>query len=457
MGHHARTLTALLAVLATTLVVTSTAAASASVVRVETKPVSISEAFVNRTAVDPPAAVRITNPAPQPGDPDHAECAATSPVAAVAQAVGGMGQLGTSYTDGHWAITSVKGQPPAPAAVTWRWALSVDQTRVSFDEACTSEVPTGSEVLLYAVCLTPSTSNCYTANPIYFRVRDGGPYDVAEQSVPGRGAPVVLRLTPDPSGALPTVTTDEGIVGSWTNAATYLQAGVSFTAKGSHAILAYMNNGSRPPGRMNVCVTEGNDGFCGTTRYQPPAEIPYDPSPCSTNGQDGFCGTTDRSGPITHVVNITNKKQFKKKKGPGQVTGTIDVDPNGVKYVKLRLTRTTTSRVLIKAKKKSSKSKAKKSAVAAKAKKKSSKKRYKTVKRCTVWDHGTGRLESAKCGTKYAKWFDADLNDLRNGFSYSFALTLPAGSYRLEVDAADENGFKDPPAAGRNVLTFVVL
>jgi hypothetical protein len=471
MGHHARTLTALLAVLATTLVVSSTAAARPSVVRVETKSYGSvgTGAFVNRVAVDTTGDVTITD---STGVAPPASCAATSPVAAVLAAVGA-GQLATTFdaTTSNWAITSVKGlsQPPpsvppaAPAGPAWVWRLYVDQAPIDANEACKSAVPIGSEVLLYQACGS-KTQSCYSGTPLYMRVRDGGPYDIASQTVPGRGAPVAVRTIGDrgPTGAV--VSTDEGFSsGSLPTGPLAGQTAISFREYGPHGIIATKGDGSRPPARLALCVTEGNDGFCGSTRYQPPDEIPYDASSCATNGHDGFCGTIDATGPVTHVTNMTQKKQFKKKKGPGQVTGTIDIDPNRVKYVKLRLTRVTTSRVLIKPAK-NKKAKAKKSAAGAtataakgKAKKKPAKKRYRTVKRCTAWSDTTALLESAKCGAKYAKWFDAELDDLRTSFSYSFAMTLPAGTYTLEVEGADENGFKDLPAPGRNVLAFVVL
>jgi hypothetical protein len=468
MGHHARTLTALLAVLATTLVVASTAAAHPSVVRVETYAgrTDVTNAFVNRMAVDTPGGVAIADRVTDPLNPNPpvASCAATSPAAALVHALG-ITQVGFRYDPGtgHWTVGSLKGLAPLavtpPALPAWTWRLYVDQAPMPADEACTTNVPIGSEVLLYQGCGS-KPNGCFSGTPLYMRVRDGGPYDIAQQVVPGRGAPVVVRTIGDlgPTGAV--VTTDEGRTS--TSQATGVlpgEIGTAFTEYGTHAIMASKADGTRPPARLNVCASEGNDGFCGSTRYQPPPEIDYAASPCPTNGHDGFCGTTDTTGPVTHVTNVTQKQKFKKGKGPGQIKGTIDVDPNAVKGVRLRLTRVSSARVAIKAKKKRSSKKAKKStAVASGAKaKKKAKTRYRTVKRCTAWDDGSALLEPAKCGTRYAKWFDAELNDLRNGFTYSFAMTLPAGTYTLEVEGTDENGFKDLPAVGRNVLTFTVL
>ncbi|MCW2995518.1 MAG: hypothetical protein JWQ18_3013 [Conexibacter sp.] len=460
MGHLARTLTASIAVLAATLVVVSNAAAFPSVVRVETRDMNsiASGAFVNRVAVDTPGPVTITDA----GDATvSTTCAAASPVAAVVAAVGAA-QVKTikDPTTGQWLISSIKGatQPTtitAPAVnPQWFWRVYVDQGPVdngaynfNQQESCGGpDVPAGSEVLVYKACAntTISSTACYSGTPLYLRVRQGGAYDIAAQTVPGRGAPVVVRAIADKTPATALFGTDEGVTA--TSSATGEnpgETGVSFTNPGPHSIIVVASNGTRPPGRMSVCVSEGNDGFCGSTRYQPPPDIVYPPSPCATNGHDGLCGTLDTSGPITHVTNIINKKVFKRKKGPGQVAGTIDTDPNGVQDVKLRLTRVVTAKVKVKAKRTKSRKKPKA--------------RYRTVKRCTAWNDTTALLQSTKCGTKYAKWFATDLSDLRDKFTYSFAMTLPAGTYTLEVLAADENGSKDAPAAGRNVLTFTVL
>jgi hypothetical protein len=450
MGHHARTLTAVFAVLVTTLVVASTAAARPVVVRVETRAMGTiaSGAFVPRVAVDPTDAVTVNGQT----------CAATSPLAALNAAVGA-GNWGVPGGTNGTAVMTIKGL--SPGASPWNWVLYVDQHFVRADQACSYEVPPGSEVLFYQGCTNTSGSGCYSEGPLYMRIRDGGPYDIAAQTVPGRGAPVVVHLVsltqnggigPATGATSASVRTDENVVGKSDDPTKIGEAGISFTGYGPHTIMAFNGPGTRPPVRMNVCVSEGNDGYCGSTKVSPPPEIPYDPSPCATNGHDGFCGTTDTSGPIAHVTNIRQKQTFKKRKGPGQIKGTIDTDPNGVKDVRLRLTRVTTTRVAIKTKKKGT---ARKSALVATTAKKKAKKRYRTVKRCSVWDDGTALLETAKCGVK-PKWFQGELSDLRNEFTYSFALTLPAGAYTLEVLATDENGYPDAVTPGRNVVTFTV-
>jgi hypothetical protein len=438
----------------------SVAGASPSVVRVESKTATtIGSAFVNRVAVDAPAAVTVKDGTDQLApSPDTTTCAPESPMAAVLSAATAAAPVRV-FKDagtGKWRIAGIKGLtepavvPPATQPA-WYWRLYVDQSPVddglasaAYQDACTTTVPPGAEVLLYQACGS-KTTGCFSGTPLYARIRDGGPYDIAAQTVPGRQAPVVVRTIGDKAPAGATVTTDEGASSvALDTGPLYGQASVPFTEYGPHTIMVAKGDGTRPPVRMAVCVSEGNDGFCGSTRVQSPPEIPYvTPSPCATNGHDGLCGTTDTSGPITHVTNIINKKAFKAGKGPGQVKGTIDVDPNGVQDVRLRLTRTVTIKTKVKVKTRRKKAKVKY--------------RTRTVKRCSAWSDATLLIETTKkCGTAAGAFFPADLSDLRNEFTYSFAMTLPRGSYVLEVVARDENGFKDAPANGRNVLKFTV-
>lgn len=437
----------------------SSAGAHASVVRVESKAAStIATAWVNRVAVDAAAPVTIKDGSdPLAADPETTTCGADSPVAAVLAAA--TAAPVKTYKDagtGKWRIAAIKNLtepavvPPATQPA-WYWRLYVDQGPIdnglnsaAYQDACSTTVPAGSEVLLYQAC-GAKTTGCYTGTPLYSRVRDGGPYDIAPQTVPGAKAPVLVRTIVDKGPAGATITTDEGASAvSLDFGPIFGQATVPFTEYGPHTIMVSKGDGSRPPVRTAVCVSEGNDGFCGSTKYQPPPEVPYvTPSPCDTNGHDGLCGTTDTSGPVTHVSNITNKKAFKAKKGPGQIKGTIDVDPNGVQDVRLRLTRTVTVKTKVKVK----------------TKRKTKKAKYRTVttKRCSAWSDAKLLLVTTKkCGTASGAYFQSDLSDLRNAFTYSFAMALPRGSYVLEVLARDENGAKDAPASGRNVLRFTV-
>lgn len=451
MGHRARTLATAVAAITATITVAASARAD-SVVRVETPAQAQSfAALVDRVAAAPSGPVAVAD------ESGHtATCDQASPIAALVSVVPRSDLTFAIAGDGTVAITSIKGVSSAvtpPAAPVFSWAAMGDEHVVA--DLCHGRVPDGTEALFLPRCLSSSPvaqPKCFTQGALYVRVAGNSPYVLGPVTVAGYKADVPINVVQAPLvGSSVEVTlsalvsTDEGLQVTSNDVHREGVATVRFSAQGPHAVRA--TQAGWVPARAQLCVSEGNDGYCGSTRVGSPPEIPYvNPSPCDTNGHDGFCGTPDTSGPVTHVTNITDKKVFKARKGPGQVKGTIDVDPNAVKDVGLRLTRTVSIKTKVKVK-------------ARKRKGRKAKARYKvkTVKRCSAWNGDTLLLTTTKkCGPAAGRFFEADLSDLRNEFAYSFALTLPRGSYTLEVVARDENGFKDAPAPGRNVLKFTV-
>jgi hypothetical protein len=464
MGHHARTLTALVAVLGTTLVVAASAAATVTI-RVETP--TAPGGFVPATVVTPTdAPVPVTNAA---GNASFT-CAGKSVAGLLSAAThGNWLPTDASLDAASLAIRSIGAATPPPNAAdpshAPKWVAYVNGNLSSDLCGAALDGPDGA-VLLYPWCnggRSTGATGCFTGGPLWLApltdLSFQGTLNVginvyvnfsayASPAPDGTGGGGVQGGVKGPTAAI--LTADNGDSTRTDDPNNYGVGSLRYPDRGpGHSVTLTGNDprtsATRVPDRMDICATDGGDGFCGTTRDVGSAfDVDSYPSPCTTNGHDGFCGTTDTSGPVTHVSNITPKKVFKRKRGPGQVKGTIDLDPNGVGRVSLRLTRSVTTRVLVKTRKRS-------------RSRKKAKKRYRTVKRCTVWNDTTALLQPVKrCGTKYAAWFPADIADLRNAFSYSFAMTLPAGTYTLEVSATDEDGHLDAPAPGRNVLTFTV-
>lgn len=444
MGY-ARMLVLLVAVAGTAMTAQAAVAAADVLVRVEAMPPRASpNPLLTRKAVNPTGPLTKTAGSPT--------CAADSPAAALDAAVGRTGWDGTfDPVTGKLSITTILGvaapTPPADPTAQWRWVAYADQAPVA--DPCTDKVPPGAEALFFPQCTdrTKPSSTCYTGGVLYGLVGDTGPlYPISPVIVPYYNAPVAVYARLAEDGKIgPTIkataTSDEGYVGSTQDERGFGVASMRFSSGGPHTLT--VTQPGKVPVSVPVCATDGGDGFCGSPKTQPPPQIPYGDSPCETNGRDGNCGTIDTSGPVTNVTNITQNQGFKKKKAPGQVKGTIALDPASVKDVMLRVTRVSTQRVRVKAKK-------------PKKGQKKPKSRYKTIKRCTVWDDASALFEAAHCGAKYAKWFPADLDDLVRNFSYDFALTLPPGKYLLEVMSHDLDGHPDDVVVGRTVLTFTV-
>jgi hypothetical protein len=438
MGRYARTL-----ILVAAMVLAGDAAARADVkLRVEGMPPNAApNSLVPRRVVSPQA---YTSPAYT--SPDYT-CAADSALAALNAAVGPNGWQGTYDTATHVLTVTRIGPLSAPPGPTpaWSWGLYVDQSRQG--NPCTASVPSGAEALFFPQCTDPTrpSASCYTGGPLYSKIGDSGElYPIAPVKVSYYRTPVAVFATLAENAKIgpttgATVTTDEGASFKTNDEKGFGVASVQFANGGVHTL--WLTQGGKVPEVVSVCATDGGDGFCGSPKTTPPDTIPYGDSPCETNGHDGRCGTIDTSGPFTTVTNIAHKQAFAKKKAPGRVAGDIANDPASVRDVMLRLTRVSTARVRVKTKKR---------------KGKKAKPRYKTVKRCTAWDDKSALFVSARCGTKNAKWFAADLDDLVQHFSYSFALRLPPGTYTLETQSHDLDGHPDDVVVGRTVLTFTV-
>jgi hypothetical protein len=441
VGYHARTLLALCALLVTSsLAWPAGASALTAKVRVET-PGSPS-GFIPRTLV--------TYDDSRPVTKGGVTCAGTSPIAALDAAThGGWSLSPSSTTPADVQIASIGSAALPITANPPKWVTYVSGGYAA--NACTAQVADGDEVLFYPWC-SPARrlGTCFVGGPLFLRIRGTSFYPVDVAPV-GWNIPITIFgiEAPPPSapgGTAPStdsnLTTDLGFTARTDDRQGDGSGAVQFADKGPHSVT--LSEPDKVPDRASVCVSDGADGYCGNPQSVPPPFDPNNfPAPCDTNGHDGYCGTPDTSGPVATVTNIKQSQVFLAKKAPGQVTGSLAPDPNGVGSVNIRIARTYTSRVRIKSKKKVKKGK------------KQPKVRYRTVKRCAVWDDKTALFESAKCTVK-PKWAEATLDDTRENFSYGFALRLPKGTYKLEVQAKDVPGFPDVVTPGRNVLTFTV-
>jgi hypothetical protein len=90
------------------------------------------------------------------------------------------------------------------------------------------------------------------------------------------------------------------------------------------------------PDQVAICVSDGADGFCGSSTPDQPAAPAL---PCVHDGDDGRCGTPDRKPTYGFIKSIREHQHFRKGHGPRELKGTSDPDPSGLKDVQLRLTR----------------------------------------------------------------------------------------------------------------------
>jgi hypothetical protein len=396
---------------------------------------------LDRTSVTLPS-----TPVAPAGAPDGQTCAPNTVAGAVHAASNG--DWAGAWTDGTgWSIERIRGVTAAPATERV-WAVMLNGTYLN-ESPCTTAVADGYRLVLFPLCKT-STSQCFSQGPLEIHTTD----------TVGPGTPLVVSVREttisfDSFGNGTSVTgpsVNTSLFGPDGNNVTdpyYGQGALLLTKQGDNVIGA----GKTPfvPDRTHVCVTDGHDGYCGTTATAP---NPFDPQPfCQTSGADGFCGTPDHLAPLAHVLDPAQGTAFPKAGGPLNLTGTADFDPSGIPTINFRLMRTgTATKIKFKKRKVTVKKR-----VRGKVVKRRVTKRVKVrvrVKACYGLNAKAGvwrRLTA--CDSSKAPVFTTEGGD---SWTYELPVALPSGSFTLDAQAQDGAGNIDVPEPGRNRVTFKI-
>jgi hypothetical protein len=159
---------------------------------------------------------------------------------------------------------------------------------------------------------------------------------------------------------------------------------------------------------LDVCLTSGADGACGTAVPLPP------PAPCVTDGDDGRCGSPDREPPVGRIAGLTEQQRIARRRAPRELRGFVDADPSGLRAVKLQLTR-------------------------------------QVGRRCWLFSGRRERFLRRRCGKRYAFKIGEEAS-----WSYLLPKRLGRGRYVLDVIATDRAGNRDTLARGRSRIVFHV-
>ena len=105
-----------------------------------------------------------------------------------------------------------------------------------------------------------------------------------------------------------------------------------FTDRGNHDVKAEKTGDIRS-NRVRICVTDGADGFCGTTKPgAPPAPAPVDPPPLPP-------AAPDTTPALPTIGALAEQAKFTVAKAPRELKGTVATDASGLRDVLLSLTR----------------------------------------------------------------------------------------------------------------------
>jgi hypothetical protein len=96
-----------------------------------------------------------------------------------------------------------------------------------------------------------------------------------------------------------------------------------FTQRGEQDLKA-SKPGTVRSNRLQVCVSDGQDGFCATSAPGPSAAPPVEP---------------DVTAPVATVASLRTGRVYSRRRAPRLLRGSVTADPSGLQWVKLKLTR----------------------------------------------------------------------------------------------------------------------
>jgi hypothetical protein len=260
--------------------------------------------------------------------------------------------------------------------------------------ACPDELNQGDEVLF-----APEPESGPGDNPMYLQV----------PATAQKGAAFNVTVTEKQPDASVHPVQGASVGGATTDANGV--AAVTIDATGTTGLRA-THAGNIRTATESVCVHDGDDGTCGTTKPNIP------PPPCIHNGDDGLCGTPDHKATYGFITSIHEHQHFRKGHGPRELKGTSDPDPSGLKDVQLRLTRNDRGR-------------------------------------CSTFNDAKLRfVRMMRCGARRGTWFSIGS---KADWTYLLPKALGRGRYVLDLKTIDGAGNADDTLARtRNRVVFFV-
>jgi hypothetical protein len=365
---------------------------------------------VRVSAVGPVSLPRttVTMPATAPQKDGH-DCSATTAGAALDSGVGSANWAAHwNSSFGELQLDSIYGEAH-PFGSHLFWAVYING-KSALDGLCNVDVAQGDYAQFIALC---------------------DPYDPPTDGSPCFGEPLQLQA---PASAAPGASTPITVTESQTDinsgvttivpsaGATVTAGSASATTDGNgHAALTLADRGpvtitATKGNRVNdsaaSCVSDGSDGFCGTTKPGEPV------AQCVHDGDDGLCGTPDHKATYGFIKSIREHQHFRRGRGPRELKGTTDPDPSGLKDVRLRLTRNNRGR-------------------------------------CSRFSGTLLRFAHLKrCGARHGTWFSIGS---KADWSYLLPKALGRGRYVLDLKTIDGAGNADTKLARtRNRVVFFV-
>lgn len=258
---------------------------------------------------------------PAPAVQKTVNCAADSAGAVLERVVAG--QWGGGSFGGTQLLETIQGE--THTFESGRYWRIFRNDKESDDGVCETKLQDGDEVLFYVACFDAQTG-CYAdgvlAAQAPARVRPGEPFTVAvratNRTFEGPNFEPKVSEGPSPGAQVAAASGERAVADAEGRAVLALSARGETTLR--------VTNGSRAPDTLPVCVTDGRDGACGTTR-------------CETSGDDGRCGTVDVRPPTPVLIGFEDGERYALADLERLISGGVTSDPSGIRSLELSIAR----------------------------------------------------------------------------------------------------------------------
>jgi hypothetical protein len=355
---------------------------------------------VNQTLLPPTEVTTDATPVVKDGDPEHS-CGGTTAAGALERATGGSWNGEWFASLRGYSVETILGEthafePGVPANYFWSYWLD---NKAASAGICEGELQSGQSILFFPECFSEVSACPATPNPLGISAPA-----VAEQGVPVSVSVISYANSSGEASPAAGATVTGGGASAVTDASGH--ATLSISQLGSIQLQATAPASVRT--ETTVCVHQGNDGTCGTTR---PGGGPGSAvAPASGPGKAAY------KGPYTIVARAAGPLDghvYPRGRGPRVLRGTVATHVL-LASVSLRLRRSYRGR-------------------------------------CFAYDGLAERFRRARCGQ--GSFFGVGASP---SFSYLLPAALAPGRYVLDVQATDDAGNRTTLARGSSRIVFYV-
>jgi hypothetical protein len=351
------------------------------------------------TKLLPTSVTTTTTPVSKAESPGNT-CPGTSALGALQLATSGNWSGPWEAEFNQYSIYAIEGEThefEASSNANYYWSFWLDNKEATVG-ACAAELQAGDQALFFPACYGAA---CPTQEPTPLAIEAPTTVNAGEQ------VNVTVEQYNSKGEAAPAVGANVG--GGGTSAVTDSQGHTTLKFAGDGTYTLRATSGFEEPlairDETTICVHEGNDGTCGTTR----------PGAPSTNTGPPTVNVTPGVGDTATVGGVKNGHHYSRRKGPRILQGLVQAPVGGtVREVRISL-------------------------------------QHRKGKHCTVFSGTKETFVRARCGaTRFFSVGDAE------SFSYLLPASLPPGRYVYDIEAIDGTGKPTKLVPGVSHVVFYV-